>query len=401
MKQEFDIVVIGAGMVGLATVALLAQSSRRASLNIRLIDAGTRPAYDSQDDVALRVSAISRGSMQVLQKIGVWEYIIECRACPYSGMRVWDSRDVVEGPNTLQFDAADFAVAELGFIVENGLIQQALLQCIEKLDVTLCFETPIEGVSKKAGGQGFDICLQDGELINADLVVGADGAASLVRQSAGISVSIWSYPQSALVTHVRPERPHRATAWQRFLNEGPVAFLPLEDGRVSVVWSTTPERAEQARSASDAELAAMLGEASDHVLGELEVAGPRGAFPLRSQHAERYVLPGLALVGDAAHAVHPLAGQGVNLGFADAQALATAISDALLRGEYPGDLPTLRRYERERKGANRLMLHFVDALNRLFMVDSEVVAGLRSGGMRLFNSSGPVQHQAVRVALGV
>jgi 2-octaprenylphenol hydroxylase len=231
--------------------------------------------------------------------------------------------------------------------------------------------------------------------------VGADGAASLVRKSAGIAVNAWKYPQSAVVTHVAPERDHRRTAWQRFLADGPIALLPLEDGRVSVVWSTTPEKAEHAISTSDAEFGALLSEASDGILGSLAVAGPRGAFPLRAQHADRYVVPGLALVGDAAHSVHPLAGQGANLGLADASALAGAITAGLSRGEYPGDLPTLRGYERARKGANKTMLHFIDALNRLFLADSAAIAGLRGRGMRLFNRSGPVRQQAVQVALGI
>jgi 2-octaprenylphenol hydroxylase len=401
MKKEFDIAVVGAGMVGLATAALLAQSHGRQNLRITVIDAGKKPHFDVSDDVGLRVSAISQGSLGIFQKIGIWDRITALRASPYRRMRVWDSREPLVGPCTLRFDAEDFAVSELGFIVENALIQYALLMKLDELNVAVRFATPLADICRDHDGRITGVLLQDGRDMETDLLIGADGVASSVRQSAGISVSEWRYPQAALVTHVMPAQDHQQTAWQRFLPDGPLAFLPLADGRVSVVWSTTPEQAKHALSVTNAELATLLGSASEHFLGQLEVAGPRGSFPLKSQHAGTYVMPGLVLVGDAAHAVHPLAGQGANLGIADAEALVETVAAALLNGEYPGDLPTLRRYERRRKGANKTMLHFVDALNRLFLADSTAVATVRSGGMRLFNQSGPVQRRAVRVALGI
>lgn len=401
MKNNFDVVIVGAGMVGLVTAALLAQSAVRDQLAITIVDAGEKPAFDLHNDVALRVSAISRGSMSVLQEIGVWESIIGLRASAYQRMRVWDSRESIEGPDTLRFDAADFAIPELGFIVENILIQHVLLSRLDELGVDVQFATPIAQLSDHSVSHITEIRLQNGNSISTDLLIGADGASSSVRKNAGISVTTWRYTQAAFVTHLVPERSHEKTAWQRFLPEGPLAFLPLQDGRVSVVWSTTPEKAAWATTASDEDLAASLVTASDQLLGKLTVAGPRGSFPLRSQHADRYVVPGMALVGDAAHAVHPLAGQGANLGIADASALVLAVSDAISRNEYPGDLSTLRNYERQRKGANKTMLHFVDALNRLFLSDSEAIVALRGSGMRLFNRSGPVQRLAVQVALGI
>lgn len=401
MKNRFDVVVVGAGMVGLVTAALLAKSPSASKLRITVLDAGSAPEFDVGADIALRVSAVSQGSIRILRELKAWDTIRNLRACPYRHMRVWDARDVVEGPNALHFDAAEFALGELGFIVENSLIQHAVLQRLRQLEVEVRFETLIEKLCVGTTGDETEIRLQDGSLVAADLVVGADGVASLVREEAGISVQTWSYPQSAFVTHVRPEKEHQDTAWQRFLQDGPLAFLPLNDGRVSVVWSTTPEQAEHAVSASDADLADLLGDASDGLLGKIAIAGPRGSFPLKSQHAEHYVMQGVALVGDAAHAVHPLAGQGANLGMADAAALAMTVAEALENGEYPGDLPTLRRYERQRKGANKTMLHFIDAINRLFLADSGTVAALRGSGMRLFNQSGPIQRRAVEVALGI
>lgn len=400
MSRSYDIVIAGAGMVGLTTAARLAAGPAADRLNITIVDAGARPLFDPDDDVGLRVSAISPGSAAVLDELGVWETVVATRACAYEHMRVWDARGAIDDPGTLRFDAADVALPALGHIVENALLQDALLRRLRDTGIDLRFEAAIGRIEWR-DGTGFDVVLGSGEHLGADLLIGADGAGSFVRRSAGIPVKAWRYPQSALVTHVRPERPHAATAWQRFLADGPLALLPLADGRVSVVWSTSPERAEEALAIGDAELGGWLTRASDAVLGSLEVAGPRGVFPLRAQYAINYALPGLVLVGDAAHSVHPLAGQGVNLGIADAQALAQCLAEAVCAGEHPGDLPALRRYERDRKGANQTMLYFIDLLNRLFLSDSPAVAGLRRTGMQLFNRIAPLRRRAVRVALGL
>lgn len=408
MSDRFSIVIVGAGMVGLATAARLARSDHRAALDITVVDAGPRPVFDDQADVDLRVSAISLGSANMLAAVDAWESVLDTRASSFEGMRVWDAKSETDGAEALVFDAADFAIPELGFIVENGLIRHALLKVLAEAQVDLRFSTAIENLERLPGSDQpaatsgrFALTLASGERLQPDLLIGADGAGSYVRRSAGIPVRAWRYPQSALVTHVRPELSHRSIAWQRFLKDGPIALLPLSDGRSSVVWSTTPERAEEALSLDDDALGESLTKAVDSVLGRLQVEGPRGSFPLKAQHAKRYVEPGLALVGDAAHSVHPLAGQGANLGFADAEALSAAILSALGRQEHPGDLPTLRRYERARRGANTTMLHFIDSINRLFMDEQGFVAGARLRGMRLFNRSGPIRRKAVAVALGI
>jgi 2-octaprenylphenol hydroxylase len=298
-------------------------------------------------------------------------------------MCVWDEDDVPDSGASLRFDAAEFAVAQLGFITENILVQHALLQVLDDCRVELQFTSKIDSLPE------------------ADLLIGADGARSFVRELAGIKTRQWPYQQTAVVTHLTPARPHNATARQRFLRDGPLGMLPLGDGRISVVWSTTPDVADQAMDASDDELGQMLTDASDAVLGQLTVAGPRGAFPLCAQHAEDYVLPGVALIGDAAHAIHPLAGQGANLGLQDAAELARVVETAIEAGLHPGDRPVLRSYERARKGANLTMLHFMTGLNRLFTTDSTVLGEIRTAGMRLFNRSGPLRERAVKVALGV
>jgi 2-octaprenylphenol hydroxylase len=398
MKQRYDIVVAGGGMTGLTVAALLALGSRADALRLTVIDAAPRPRFDPDDDIALRVSAIAIGSADILDSIGAWETVVSTRACPYEHMRVWDGADDPDGPSTLTFDADEFAVPELGFIVENLLIQDAILKVLDRTDVNLRFDTPIATIAW--AGSRYRVQLEDGRELDADLLIGADGARSLVRESAGIDVTRRPYAQTAFVTHLRPQEPHGATARQRFLDDGPLGMLPLADGRISVVWSTTHETARQAMSASDDELGGMLTEASDHVLGELVAAGPRGTFPLCAQHARNYVLPRLALIGDAAHAVHPLAGQGANLGLADAGVLSAVIEEAVNKSEHPGDRPVLRRYERARKGANATMLHLMTGLNQLFGAGSPTIGELRRAGMRLFNVSGPLRERAVKVALG-
>jgi 2-octaprenylphenol hydroxylase len=386
-------------MTGLTAAALLSQCRHHDRLRITVLDAGPRPHFNERDPVSLRVSAIATGSADLLAAIGAWGSIAASRACAYEAMRVWDENSVPESGATLRFDAAEFAVRQLGFIVENVLIRHAILEVLERSDVELVFDAPIRAIEREDGG--FSLRLEDGQEWLADLVVGADGARSRVREALGIGTHDHAYGQEAVVTHLRPEKPHRGTAWQRFLEDGPLGLLPLADGRVSVVWSTSEANARRAMEASDAELGAMLTAASDRVLGRLDVSAERAVFPLRARHAERYVVAGAALIGDAAHAIHPLAGQGANLGLQDAARLAAVIDDALSRDEYPGDRPVLRRYERARRGANANMLHFMTALNRLFTSDSVLVKELRLTGMRLFNVSGPIRDQAVKVALGV
>ncbi|MBT8086598.1 MAG: UbiH/UbiF/VisC/COQ6 family ubiquinone biosynthesis hydroxylase [Gammaproteobacteria bacterium] len=397
MSEPFNIVVVGAGVTGLTLAAELAASEQ--ALRITVIDTAARPRFSVKDDIGLRVSAIATGSADILDSVGAWRHVSESRLCAYERMHVWDERDLPGSGATLRFDAAEFGVPQLGFIVENLLLQDALLQALQNTGVSLRFDTPIRSLGRQ--GQRYRVELDDDRMLLADLVVGADGARSFVRTAAGIETNLWSYDQTAFVTHLQPEESHRNTAWQRFLKDGPIGMLPLSDGRVSVVWSTTPENAARAIDASDEQLGEMLTNASGNALGDLVAAGPRGSFSLAAQHASNYVLPGIALIGDAAHAIHPLAGQGANLGLQDATELANVIVAALAKGEHPADMPVLRRYERARKGANATMLHFMTGLNRLFSNDSPLLAELRMVGMRLFNRSGPLRERAVRTALGV
>jgi 2-octaprenylphenol hydroxylase len=398
VSASYDIVVVGGGVTGLTVAALLLQCECAPALRVTLVDAAKRPAHAVDDDVALRVSAFATGSAELLDSIGAWRHIADTRVSAYEQMRVWDEADTEDSPSALRFDAAEFAVPQLGFIVENVLVQHALLEVLDGSGVELRFESPMR--SMRRVGRKFKLAFDD-DTLDADLVVAADGARSFVRKCAAIETESWPYEQDAFVTHLRPEQSHQNTAWQRFLRTGPLGMLPLSDGRISVVWSVPTQLAEAATAASDEELGEMLTDASGYVLGELVAEGPRGSFPLCAQHAKNYVMPGLALIGDAAHAVHPLAGQGANLGLQDAAELANIISEAIASGMHPGDKPVLRRYERARKGANATMLHFMTGLNRLFRADSMLLGEIRSTGMRLFNRSGPIRERAVKVALGV
>ena len=393
MNRQFDVVIVGAGMTGLGLAALLARDSR---LAIRVIDHAPVPTFDFDGDIGLRVSALAPATVELLECANAWTHIRQ-RASRFERMQVWDAAAAPDGPATVTFDASEFAAAELGYIVENELVRYALYESLQGTQVVFEFEQSLDGFERRQ--DGWEIRLGE-RSVNADLLVGADGIRSIVREMAGIGTTETRYEQTAVVTHLKPERAHAATARQRFLATGPIGLLPLADGRISVVWSTSPEEAESALRLDDAALGERLSSVTDRVLGNLEVAGPRGSFPLVAAHAERYVDTGLALIGDAAHSVHPLAGQGVNLGFADVDELAATIRSALDSGEYPADRPVLRRYERARRGANAGMMQLLTGLNRLFAADSTVVGELRRAGMQLFNLSGPVRRRAVDIAFG-
>jgi 2-octaprenylphenol hydroxylase len=313
-------------------------------------------------------------------------------------MVVWDSTSRPDAGDALHFSAAETGEPNLGCIAENLRVQWALAE-----SPLLRSATQLRGALEaiEFEGEGARVTLADGRRFGCALVVGADGGSSRTRELAGIGRAGWAYGQSAVVAHLRSERPHRQTAWQRFLPEGPVAVLPLADGRVSLVWTTSTAEAEALRSLDATAFSRRVTEASDRVLGEVELDSDRAALPLAIWHAREYVRPGLALVGDAAHIIHPLAGQGVNLGFLDCASLTEVLGDAVEAGAEPAALRTLRRYERWRRSENALMLDATDALNRLFGQKSMAVAGVRRFGMSLVARQPFVRRVLVERAMGL
>lgn len=377
-------------MVGAALACALAQRG----FSTVLLEA-REPALDwAADSHDLRVSAITRASQQMLQNLGVWETMLADRVTPYEHMHVWDRK----GFGEIHFDAADLAAPDLGHIIENRVIVRALWQSLEGAGVKVLAPSRLGTLS--LAEDRASLTLADGGVLRAGLVVAADGARSQVRELAGIQSRSEPYDQHAVVATVRAERGNQSTAWQRFMRDGPLALLPLERELFSIVWSTSPNEAERLCSLPQDEFNRLLTDASESRLGQLVVQGARAAFPLRLQHAERYVLPGLALVGDAAHVIHPLAGQGVNLGFLDAGALVDALLAGRERGRSPGALASLRVYERSRRGHNTATQLAMDGFKHLFSNDSGVLSLVRNIGLGAAGRFPPLRRQFEKVALG-
>jgi 2-polyprenylphenol 6-hydroxylase len=392
MKYDHDVAIVGGGVVGSALACALADTG----LSVALIDAQTPAPYDAKAEVDLRVFALSVASRRILEALQVWDSVAAVRISPYREMQVWDAG----GKGSVHFDSADLGQAELGYIAENSLLQHALWERL-KADAQVRMIHPAKVSALSLEDEAATLILDGGQHLKARLVVAADGAGSATRSLAGIDVDNVLYDQRAVVAHVRTEQPHQATAWQRFLPTGPVAFLPLADGRVSVVWSADEGEAARILALDDAGFCAALSTASEAKLGQVLTTTRRAAFPLQRLHAREYVRGHFALAGDAAHALHPLAGQGVNLGLLDAAALAEVIGDAARKGRDIGDLGVLRRYERWRKGDNLAMIFALDAFKRLFSNDVAGVSMLRNVGLRAVDRFTPLKHAFVRRAMGL
>lgn len=380
---DFDIAVVGGGIVGLTFARLLAAGLEQAGNPQRIVLLETNPpeTVAADADIDLRVSAIAPASQAILQNIGVWDRLAATRVSPYERMCVWQDEGAAGGAKSISFDAADFGVSWLGHIVENRAMRSAAWTQVEAAkSITL-----ISGQQPAALSEQSDHCcitLDDSSTVRARLVVGADSARSWVREQLGVSFSEVLYDQSAIVAHIASERPHAATAWQRFLPGGPVALLPLADGRSSLVWSCLNAQAKELMEMDVADFNVRLTAALDHVLGPLECTSARASFPLGTGHADHYTGRRFALIGDAAHRIHPLAGQGVNLGLLDAAVLAEQLIEHLARpAADPGDPLVLRRYERMRKGDNMLTVGTMDAINRLFWGPVRGLGGLGLGAV--------------------
>lgn len=393
INTDYDLIIAGGGMVGSALACALGA----ADLKIALLEGAPLERIRPGLDLDSRVSAISRASQRIFAAVAAWDGMTAWRVSPFRDMRVWDAT----GFGSIHFDSADLGEPLLGWIIENRVIQYALLERARQLPAVDLLCPAVLETAEPLPGNGWRVRLNDGREFTTRLLVGADGAQSKVRQLAGIDIGGWGYAQKAVVGNVRTAESHQETAWQRFLPAGPLAFLPLHDGRCSIVWSTTPEQADALLALDESAFAEALAEAFDRRLGSIVEVGPRGAFPLRLQHAHAYVKPGLALIGDAAHVVHPLAGQGVNLGLLDAATLAEVILDALVAGQDFASFKTLRRYERWRKGDNLLMLGVMDGFKRLFGASLPPVRLLRNVGLNLTDAAGPLKNLIARRAMGL
>jgi 2-polyprenylphenol 6-hydroxylase len=395
-RTDFDIVIVGGGMVGPCLAALAARDERLAGLRVAIVEP-TDPKPPRADDVDLRVSALSRASQRILAAVEAWDPI-EPRSCAYAEMVVWDAASRHDARDALRFSAAEIGEPDLGHIVENLRVQWALSESPHLRRLTR-LRTALETL--EMGEDCVQVELADGRRLRAALVVGADGGPSPTRELAGIEREGQPYPQAAVVAHLRTERTHAHTAWQRFLTRGPVALLPLADGRVSIVWTTTPAEADELLAASAEEFAARVGDACDHPLGAMTLASERARFPLALWHAREYCRPRLVLVGDAAHTIHPLAGQGANLGLLDCACLVEVLSGAVAVGEDWTGLRVLRRYERWRRSENALMMGVVDGLNRLFGSDHSTMSAFRRLGMTMVAQQPFVRRALIERALGV
>ncbi len=395
--MQADLIIVGAGMVGSA----LALALEHSGLEILVVDGSplsVRP-FDGEGAFEPRVSALSAASQRILERLGVWDGIAARRASPYSDMRVWDG----SGTGSVHFAAASVHAEVLGHIVENRVVQDALLDRLHDSQIGLLGNARLEQLRRS--GDGWLLTLADGRELRASLLVAADGANSAVRRLAGCATREWDYLHHAIVTSVRCARSHQATAWQRFTDDGPLAFLPLQRGDdqhwCSIVWSTVPAEAERLMALGDEAFRAELGKAFEWRLGEVSQVDPRVCIPLRQRHAKRYVESGLALIGDAAHSIHPLAGQGVNLGFLDAAVLAEVLLHAIERGEQPNDVRVLSRYERRRMPHNLAMMAAMEGFERLFQADPLPIRLLRNSGLNWVDELPDAKALFVRRALGL
>ncbi|RMM54217.1 2-octaprenyl-6-methoxyphenol hydroxylase /2-octaprenyl-3-methyl-6-methoxy-1,4-benzoquinol hydroxylase [Pseudomonas corrugata] len=397
MELRADLLIVGAGMVGSA-LALALQGS---GLQVLLLDGSPMSVkpFDPQAAFEPRVSALSTASQRILERLGVWDGIAARRASPYTDMHVWDG----SGTGQIHFSAESLHADTLGHIVENRVVQDALLDRLHDCDLGLLANARLEQMRRS--GDDWLLTLADGRILRAPLVIAADGANSAVRRLTGVATREWDYLHHAIVTSVRSAQAHRMTAWQRFTDNGPLAFLPLErDGRhdwCSIVWSTTPGEAQRLMALDDAGFCTELERAFEGRLGQVVSADPRLCVPLRQRHAKRYVAEGLALIGDAAHTIHPLAGQGVNLGFLDAAVLAEVLLQAAGRGERLADIKVLSRYERRRMPHNLALMAAMEGFERLFQADPLPVRWLRNTGLKLVDRLPEAKALFVREALGL
>jgi 2-octaprenyl-3-methyl-6-methoxy-1,4-benzoquinol hydroxylase/2-octaprenylphenol hydroxylase len=360
-ELNYDVAVIGAGMVGATLASLLSRSG----FSTALVEAREPRRFDPGEDVGLRVSAISPGSGAILEQAGVWKQVSRERVRPYRRMQVEDGFE----SEPILFDAPRYNLERLGTIVENDLLQWSLWQmlCAAGLVDIHC---PDRVSAIDTDQNGNRLLLESGKSLRAGLVVGADGAASKIRKIMGVGQDYYAYNQSGLVAVVGKQKPNPGVAWQRFLPTGPLAFLPLADGRSSIVWTLPTRECQRVLALESENFKHELDAASDGWLGTVESCGPRAAFPLSMRLSESYAAQRTVLVGDAAHVVHPLAGQGVNLGLADVAALTEILIRARQAGADSGSPTVLQTYDLNRRSESQAMAMGMHAIRSLYGIDA-------------------------------
>lgn len=397
---NYDLIIAGGGMVGATLALALADTSMRIAV-LDSQDLTTQQQFTAQPaQFEPRVSAITHASQTFFKELGVWQGVESRRCSPYTDMHVWDA----DGTGSIHFAAQEIHVDALGHIVENAVLLAALYdQLVQAPNVELVSRVTLCGVNKTA--KGVSVRLSDERRLSARLLVAADGANSQVRTLAGFNTKEWDYEHHAIVTTVRTELAHRSTAIQRFMDQGVLAFLPLSEGDeqyyCSIVWSVLPDFAETMMAKDDAQFALALQGAIESRLGKIESVAPRFSFPLRQRHATDYVQANIALIGDAAHTIHPLAGQGVNLGLLDAKVLAQEIVRAHQKHLPIGDLRVLQRYQRARKGHNLGMMWAMEGFKRLFADQALPIRWLRNIGMSGLDQSDMLKRHIMRTAMGL
>lgn len=391
-RGQFDAVVVGAGVVGSATALGLA----RQGLRVALIEARAPRRWNAEDARDLRVFAFAPGSSGLLAQLGAWDAVQAARAHPYVRMRVWDAADAHE----LSFDSIDAGVPALGHIVEQSLLQHALWAQVETAP-SIQTHCPASVVALEREPELVNLQLDNGARVSARFVVAADGSDSSLRELAGFETTGRSYAQRGLVAYVRCEQSHQNTAWQRFLPGGPLALLPCDAELGSIVWTLPEAEAGRLLQSDDAVFEAELTRAFDARLGTMRLASPRAGFPLRLQLASAYERERVVLVGDAAHVVHPLAGQGVNLGLQDTIALLQAVARDLAAAREPGTHASLRAYARARRSDNALAAYAFDGLNRLFSNQAFLPTLLRGPALGMVDRLGSLKRWFARNAAGV
>jgi len=391
MKENFDVVIVGGGMVGAAVACSLGGSS----LKVAVVESAPPQAFSPEQPHDLRVSALSIASKNILEAVGAWGGVVNRRLCPFRRMRVWETAGDTE------FCSDDINYPELGFIVENRVTQLALLERLESFaNVELICPATINKINYSTNKPS-EVQLGDGRMLTAKVLVAADGGQSKVRQAVGLGVNSWDYTQHALVIYIETDYGQQDITWQRFVPTGPQAFLPLTGHYGSIVWYNSPDEVGRLKSLSNVDLMRELLAAFPDCLGKVNAILGTASFPLKRQHAQSYVKPGVALVGDAAHMINPLAGQGVNIGLLDAAALAEVLIDAAKQGLDVGDLVVLKRYEKMRRNENLKMMTVMDVFYRVFSNRVLPVKFLRNLGLGLAERILPAKNKVMRNAMGL